>query len=157
MNQATVIHDTFTVTRSYPTSPDRVFAAFAQAEKKRRWFAEGAGHVVEAFKQEFRIGGKEDLQYRFQPGTPFPGLIVKSNGFFLDIVDNHRVVTASSMTLGEKRISASLVTLELNATPKGTDLTCTFQGAFFEGADGTKIRVMGWQKLLEKLAIELSS
>jgi hypothetical protein len=27
----------------------------------------------------------------------------------------------------------------------------TFQGAFFEGADGPQIREMGWQALLDRL------
>lgn len=151
MNSAAVIHDTFVIKKSYPKPPERVFAALADAAKKRRWFAESENHVVEAFEQEFTIGGVEHLRYRYEPGTPFAGVVVQSEGRFCDILDNRRVVTASYMTLGGKRISASLVTLELAPTPQGTELTCTFQGAFFEGADGPKIRTMGWTHLLEKL------
>ena len=156
MNSTAVIHDTFTIKRSYPTSPERLFNAMAQTDKKRSWFAESDAHVVEAFEQEFQEGGKEYLRYRFNPGTPFPGVTVISDGRFHDIVENRRIVTASSMTLGERRISVSLVTLELSTAPQGTDLNCTFQGAFFEGADGPQIRVMGWRHLLEKLARELA-
>ena len=60
------------------------------------------------------------------------------------------------MALGEKRISASLVTIELVPTEKGTDLICTHQGAFFEGADGPKMREAGWRTLLDKLTAELA-
>jgi uncharacterized protein YndB with AHSA1/START domain len=60
------------------------------------------------------------------------------------------------MDFGEKRISASLVTIEFLATDKGTDLICTHQGAFFEGADGPQIREAGWRHLLEQLAKELA-
>jgi hypothetical protein len=60
------------------------------------------------------------------------------------------------MTLGDKRISVSLVTLDLLSTDKGTDLICTHQGAFFEGADGPQIREAGWRHLLEELAKELT-
>ena len=60
------------------------------------------------------------------------------------------------MALGNKPISASLVTVELVPTDKGTDLICTHQGAFFEGADGPQIREAGWRKLLDNLAAELS-
>ncbi len=41
MEQLSVTHSTFVIERSYPTSPERVFAAFADPAKKRRWFAEG--------------------------------------------------------------------------------------------------------------------
>jgi len=152
MSQA-VVHDTFVVQRVYPASPGRVFKALAQTETKRRWFAEGDHHDVEAFEQEFQIGGSERLQYRYRPGTMFPGVVVRSDGWFLDIVPERRIVTASSMTFAERRISASLVTMDLTATQGQTELVCTFQGAFFEGSDGPKIRVMGWRTLLDKLAV----
>ena len=60
------------------------------------------------------------------------------------------------MTLGDRRISASLVTVELLPTDGGTDLICTHQGAFFEGSDGPRIREGGWRHLLDQLAKELA-
>ena len=36
MQKPTVIHSTFTLERSYPYSPEKVFAALAEPEKKRR-------------------------------------------------------------------------------------------------------------------------
>ena len=44
---------------------------------------------------------------------------------YLDIVPNHRIVLAYTMTLGGKRISSSLSTFELLPAEKGTDLICT--------------------------------
>jgi uncharacterized protein YndB with AHSA1/START domain len=46
--------------------------------------------------------------------------------------------------------------VEFLATEKGTDLICTHQGAFFEGADGPQIREAGWRQLLDQLAHELT-
>ena len=156
MEQQSVIHNTFVIERSYPKPPAVVFSAFADATKKRRWFAEGKHHEVEAFEMDFRVGGAERTQYRFKEGSPFPGVALISAGTYQDIVPNRLVVTASTMTLGEKRISASLVTVELLPTDKGTDLVCTHQGAFFEGADGPEMREAGWRSLLEKLEQELA-
>ena len=156
MEEQSVIHNTFVIERSYPKPPEVVFSAFADAAKKRRWFAEGHNHEVEEFAMEFRIGGSERARYRLKEGTPFPGVALSNEGSYQDIVPNRRVVTASTMTFGDKRISASLVTIELLATDKGTDLICTHQGAFFEGSDGPQMREAGWRKLFDHLATELA-
>jgi uncharacterized protein YndB with AHSA1/START domain len=156
MAEPSVIHGTFVIERSYPKPPGRVFSAFADAAKKRRWFAESESHDVEEFELEFRVGGAERFRYRFKDGTPFPGVALMNEGIYQDIVPDRRIVTASTMTLGDRRISASLVTVELLPTDEGTDLICTHQGAFFEGADGPKMREEGWRFLLDRLAKELA-
>ena len=155
MEEQSVIHNTFVIERSYPKPPERVFSAFADAAKKRRWFAESKTHEVELFEMDFRVGGVERARYRFKEGTPFPGVALTNEGSYQDIVPNRRVVIASAMCLGDRRISATLVTFELLATDKGTDLILTHQGAFFEGADGPEMREAGWRSLLGHLGHEL--
>src|SRR5215469_2834003 len=98
--EPTVIHNTFVIERSYPYSAEKVFAAFADPDKKRRWFAEGHHHDVEKFEMDFRVGGAEHTQYRFKEGTPFPGVALNSNGYYLDIVPNQRIVQAGNMAVG---------------------------------------------------------
>lgn len=146
-----VIHDTFVIERNFPQPPETVFAAFADPVKKRLWFAVGGSTEVEDYSMDFRIGGLERTVYRFKEGTPFPGVELTNDGAFLDIVPNQRIVTASGMALGGKRISASLVTFELRPSATGTELICTHQAAFFEGADGPAMRKAGWQKLFDNL------
>lgn len=155
MSEPGVVHSTFVLERSYPVPVQRVFAAFAKAELRRRWFAEGDGHTVEEFAMEFREGGAERVQYRFKEGTPFPGVALTNDGTYLDIVPNRRIVSSSAMAMGGRRISASLVTIELLAKDGGTDLICTHQGAFFEGADGPQMREQGWRTLFGRLSTEL--
>ena len=152
MEQQSVIHSTFVIERSYPASPERVFAAFADPAKKRRWFVEGGGNEVEHYEMDFRVGGKE--RARFRHGSPVQGIAFTNDTTYQDIVPNRRVVLASTMSMGEQCISASLVTVEFLRSETGTDLIFTHQGAFFEGADGPEMREAGWRKLLERLAGE---
>lgn len=157
MEQQSVVHNTFVIERSYPIAPERVFAAFSDPAKKRRWYADSDHHDVEQFEMDFRAGGVENARYRMNASTPFPGTVLSSDGSYQDIVPNRRVVIASTMSLAGKRISATLVTFEFIATKKGTDLIFTHQGAFFEGSGGPKMREEGWQKLLDRLTAEIGS
>jgi uncharacterized protein YndB with AHSA1/START domain len=150
----TVMHSTFTIERSYPVAPERVFDAFADPAKKYRWFAE-AHKSPEVLEFDFRVGGKERTQSRLSENTPFPGALFTNDTVYRDIQPNRRIVFAYTMSLGENRISASLATVELLATEGGTTLIFTDQGAYFEGADGPKIREHGWGQLLEGLGAEV--
>ena len=105
---------------------------------------------------DFRVGGEERTRYRFKEGTPFPGVLLVTDGSIQDIVPDRRMVIASTMTLGERRISSTLVTFELLKSEQGTDLILTHQGAFYEGADGPKMREDGWRGLMDSLAAELA-
>lgn len=105
---------------------------------------------------DFREGGEELMRYRLGEETPFPGVEIRNEGRYQDIVPNERIVTASAMTLGGKRISVSLTTVELLPTETGTDLIFTHQGAFFEGSGGPEMREAGWKSLFEKLDREVA-
>jgi len=158
MEKQTVIHNTFVIEKRYPAAPEKVFAAFADAKKKRRWFVEGEHHTVESYEMDFREGGVEKAQLRFQKSTPVVGGLTCTNDTrYMEIVANKRLVFASKMLIGGNCISASLGTVELLANGSGTDLIFTHQGAFFEGADGPEMRKDGWQKLFGKLDSELAS
>ncbi len=150
MKERSVTHATFTIERNYPTPPQRVFAAFSDPVKKRRWFAEGEEFQVESFAMDFRVGGIERSSFRVQ------GMECINDTVYLDIVPERRIVMAYTMTLGGKRISSSQATVELLSAEKGTDFIFTEQAAFFEGADGPQMRQEGWTKLFESLARELA-
>jgi uncharacterized protein YndB with AHSA1/START domain len=156
MSEPSVLHNTFVIERLYPKPPETVFAAFSDPAKKRRWFAEGHSTAVEEFTMDFRVGGVERYRSRFQEGSPFPGVILATDGHYQEIIPNRCIVTAAYMTLGDRRISAALATIELLPAAGGTNLLFTHQAAFFEGADGPKMREQGWRTLFDHLAEELA-
>jgi len=156
MQERSVTHSTFVIERSYPTTPERVFAAFADPAKKRRWFREDSGLEVEEFKMDFRVGGIERSRFRSKEGSPLEGAAVTNDTTYQDIVPNRRIVIAYTMTIGDQRVSASLATFEFLPAEKGANLVFTEQAAFFEGADGPQMREEGWRKLLDQLAKELT-
>ncbi len=154
----TVIHGTFVIERIYPPAPARVFAAFADPAKKRRWYAEGGTMLLDDFRMDFRTGGSDVAAYRFGPGLPIPeGTPMRNDTRYQDIVPNVRIVFAYTMTMGDRCISSSQATVEFVPAAKGTNLVFTEQGAYFEGADGPAMRENGWQKLLGQLAAALAS
>jgi uncharacterized protein YndB with AHSA1/START domain len=150
MKQRSVTHATFVIERNYPASPERVFAAFSDSSKKRRWFSGDKEFKPGEFEMDFRVGGSERSSFRAQ------GVTCTNDTVYRDIVPNRRIVMAYTMTLGDRRISSSHATVELISEGQGTDLTFTEQAAFFEGADGPQMREQGWRKLLDQLARALA-
>ena len=149
--ERSVTHNTFVIERSYPTTPQRVFAAFSDPAKKRRWFAEGEESTVESYEMDFRIGGRERVEFRMKNGWTCVNETV-----YMDIQPERRIVSAYTMSVNGRSISSSQSTTELLAAENGTDLIFTEQAAFFEGADGPQMREAGWRLLLESLAKEVA-
>jgi len=153
--QPTVVHSTFVIEREYPVAPERVYAAFADAAIKRRWYADRGSQSIDEFEMDFRVGGVERFHYRLS-GGPVAGKMLSHEGTFHDIVPNRRIVFASTMSLENYRMSTTLITFEILPHGSGSTLVLTHQGAFFEGSDGPERREGGWQDLMKRLDAELA-
>ncbi len=145
-------HETFTVERTYPQSPAKVFKAHAEEAAKRRWFAEGEGFVIDSYSLDFKVGGWERTRFRFGADGP----PMTNDCVYHEIKPNERMVFSYSMTIGGAMLSVSLSTVELIPAGKGTRLVFTEQGIYY-GEPNIEGRKEGTRGLLERLAENLDA
>jgi uncharacterized protein YndB with AHSA1/START domain len=153
MTDRSVIHDTFTIERTYPAAPSRVFAAFTSAEAKNAWGDTGDEEATDSqsgIEEEFdlRPGGIERFGFKYQ------GLTYRYDALYYDIVPDQRIVYSYEMYADDARISVSVATIEFAKDADGTALTWTEQGAYLDGIDGPQapeLRKGGTAEMLDGL------
>jgi uncharacterized protein YndB with AHSA1/START domain len=72
-----------------------------------------------------------------------------------DVIENERLIYSYVMHLDEKKVSASLATMQLKAQGGKTTLMVTEQGAFLDGYDDAGSREEGTRHLLEAIGASL--
>jgi len=155
----TINHATFTVTRTYPQTVDKVFGAFSDESTKRRWVAARDQSESTSFRMDFRVDGHEFSAFSLPEGEHLPpqvrGQRITNEAVYQHIVPNERIVYAYRMSIGGVCMSVSLATVEFQPASKGTTVTFTEQGCYFENADGAAMREGGWNDLLARLGAVL--
>jgi len=146
MTERSVEHASFSIERSYAASPARVFAAWADAGAKARWFRGPDEWVSSPHELEFRVGGREQTS-----GGPEGGPIHTYQAVYWDIGRDGRIVYTYGRLVGGTRISVSLTTVELEPDGGGTRLSLTEHGAFLDGHDSAARRAQGTGALLDAL------
>ncbi|MCR6482316.1 SRPBCC family protein [Amycolatopsis sp. OK19-0408] len=137
----TVRHATFTLERTYPVPPARVFAVWADPAAKGRWFVPAGEHEL-----DFRVGGRETVDATGPGGTP---LAVVST--YHDIVPEQRIVYSTTLSGGKTLATVSVTTVELVGEGDATRLVLTEQGTFLDGAEEPAWREQGTGEWLDRL------
>jgi uncharacterized protein YndB with AHSA1/START domain len=152
MKNPSVAHGTFTIERTLPAPPARVFAAWTDIETKALWFIGPAGKwKVVKREMDFRVGGSELLHGEFAGGHAS----VFAARYYA-IIPNECIVYVYDMYVGDKHLSVSLATVEFAAAAGGgTRMTFTEQAAFLDGEDGVRSREQGTAAHLDRLALVL--
>jgi uncharacterized protein YndB with AHSA1/START domain len=158
MTGRSVIHDTFTLERSYLATPARVFAAFTSVEAMAIWCdmgdmeePEGDAAVAEF---DFRVGG------RGRWGFKRHGRTYLVDRRYYDIAPEQRIIYAYEMYADDARISVSVATIEFAEKGDGTALAWTEQGVYLDGIDGDQAPVLrreGTEIIVDNLTDYLNS
>jgi uncharacterized protein YndB with AHSA1/START domain len=141
MTERSVVHNTFTLERHYPCSPEQVFSAWADPEAKARWFA--GGNVD--YQLDFRVGGIE--RNRGDHG----GKVITWEVLYRDIVVGERIAYSAVLFDGDVTATMSQTTVELVADEGGTTLVLTEQGVYLDGHELPEWREEGTGKQLDAL------
>jgi uncharacterized protein YndB with AHSA1/START domain len=133
-----VPHESVTVTRTLAAPPDRVYAAFADPDLRRRWFQLGSvSHEL-----DFRIGGGE------RAADHIGSEHVEYASSFLDLVSDERIVFCYVLLLDGVRRIVSLVTIELTPDGAGTHIDYTEQYVILRPVWGDAGHLEGGIRLL---------
>jgi uncharacterized protein YndB with AHSA1/START domain len=134
MTERTQTHATFVLERDYPVPVDRVWAAFAEPEIKRKWFG-GDDFVYVERSDDFRVGGVSIDDGHHRDGGP----LSRFRATYTDIAPKERIVYTYDMWLDGAHASTSIATIVFAPTDDerlGTRLTFTEQGVHLDGVHG---------------------
>lgn len=145
MSDAAIVHDSFTIERTYPNCREHVWSAWATPAKKAKWF----GGDVD--RMDFRVGGSERAAFRDAMGEH-----VNETRYF-ELVEGERIVMAYSMAVNGRVHTVSLATVLLADAGGGTHLTFTEQMCVIPPSEGVGGRRHGWSELLGAMAAYLAT
>jgi len=152
-------HGSFVIERLIDASPSQVYAAFATAEGKERWFSAPQAKVLKrAF--DFRVGGRDRLVVEWPPGSHAKvpkALTTDFRAEYWDIAPERRIVYVYEMYLDEHKISVSLATIEFQPDEERTRLIINEQGVFLNGYRDEGARERGTNDLTDKLVASLGA
>jgi uncharacterized protein YndB with AHSA1/START domain len=147
MNEPSVAHETIILKRRYEASADRLFAAFEDVNARAKWSAPSDKTVIVFQETDFRVGGR-DVSRCGAKGDPQFLVEVR----YLDIVRGCRIVFSEVVEHGAKRLSVSLVTVDIHRDGSGAQLILTIQIASFDGEDMAAGNKAGYGAALDNLA-----
>lgn len=145
------LHTSFVIERAFAASPAEVFHAWADPQAKREWSDCHADHTTH-YSLEFRVMGRESHRV----DDPERGVQLIEKVFF-DIVPGRRIVFAYDISLNERRLSVSLVTVEFEAAPSGTKMVYSEQLAYLDGHQDLPQRIHGTGEALDRLRLQVDA
>lgn len=136
----------FELVRRFAAPPARVFRAWADPARKRRWHPCHEDWRLEQHDLDFRVGGAERNRVVEPDGT-----VHALDARYFDIVPEARIVYAYGMDLDGVRMSVSLVTASFHPDGDGTRLVLAEQVTFLDDRGDLDDRRRGTELGLDAL------
>jgi uncharacterized protein YndB with AHSA1/START domain len=130
-----------TLKRRLNAAPEKVYAAWTEPEKLKRWFGPDNGAVVLA-ETDLRVGGRFHVVFHTEDGEQHD-----VSGEYREVVPNEKLVFTWAWHSTPERVS--LVTVSIRRDGEGSSLTLTHE-QFFDEAARDRHR-FGWTGSLDKL------
>jgi uncharacterized protein YndB with AHSA1/START domain len=147
MNDISTSHHTIVVKRTYAAAPRRVFAAWTDPNALAKWYMPGdRTWTARIERHELRVGGLKEIW--FGPPGEVPYL---ESCRYEDIVADRRLCYSMTIAQGDRRITTSMVTVQLAGTGSRTEVVVTDQLVILDGGDTSSDRERGWGETLGKL------
>jgi uncharacterized protein YndB with AHSA1/START domain len=141
MTTRSIVHNTFTLERSYAVPVSEVFRAWADPKIKVRWFA---GNPSE-YELDFRPGGIE------RNDALHDGKRITWESLYREIVADERIVYTSILCEDEIVATVSLTTVEFVADGGGTTIALVESGAYLDEREKPAWREEGTDGWLDSL------
>lgn len=143
---AETVHDQ----RVLNASPARVYAAFADAEARKRWEPTPTDMEMRYGPSAFEVGAHEESEM-IKDGEVLAAFDTR----YVDIVPEKRIVSSIRVKAGGQTMSCSQSTVELVPEGAGTRVICHEQVAWFGGKNMKSEHQEGWRTLLDGLQREV--
>lgn len=144
---ATATKPSLTIKRRFNAPPEKVFAAWTDPEKVKRWMGPGEVKVLSA-ENDLRSGGR----YRWLMKSP-DGQEHDVGGVYREFIPNEKLVFTWAWKSTPER--DSLVTVTFRSDGNGTVMTLTHEQFFDEEARDRHQN--GWNGAMDKLDKYLSA
>jgi uncharacterized protein YndB with AHSA1/START domain len=146
MSTAAAVKPSLTIKRRFNAPPEKVFSAWTDPEKVKRWMGPGAVVVLSA-ESDLRTGGR----YRWIMKSP-DGEQHDVSGTYREVVPNEKLVFTWAWKSTPER--ESLVTVTLKKDGDGTVMTLQHEQFFDEEARDRHNQ--GWTGAMDKLEAYLA-
>ena len=135
------VKPSLTIKRRFNASPEKVFSAWTDAKKMKRWM--GPGQVfAKHTESDPRVGGRYRIIMQAPSGEEFD-----VSGVFREVIDNERLVYTWGGTQTPER--ETLITVTFKRDGDGTLFTLTHE--LFPDDDARDSHQSGWNGALDKL------